>query len=627
MHFIKRIQWGTLLYCAAAVLLPNMFLFDLYNRNRIEISAEIGHLLVFALVLGFISVGVFVFFRSIIRSYEGALLVLVPFWIFFWLFETILSLFTGTMIHEHGDHGEGEALASGVSFPILLMILSSVTLFALLRYWLRNYKGAIVAFCIIVWLLTTITEALSNQNWSQLSRLMLLVVLYGFVILLALIFRRRGIPFHKKDVAFRILSLVICVLFVFNALPLTGGHMGNFELKDGELFRTDFRVDRNLPRPDIYWLMTDGKINLVDFETLFGGSHDQFRIFLEERGFILNENAVYIATNTRYGLPGLHSPTFYDRFLEEIFATFENMPADSRVDVASTAFRNQGLRLNSDIASSSELFNSFLQAGYSTVQIAPNYPHIHARFNYFYRFNSGGRNTVSQRRPFTIAGDEPHGGDVGVSRGMRDLIELLTLDTPLSLISSYEAFEEEEDHSIVWTAIPSHTEAINALNLNLNANVPHERHLLQRLIDSQSIPGSKLTFMAIYFAHINRMYWQERGLSRRNAASRYDLYPSAYADSLQVLMAIIDVILENNPDAVIVIQADHGIHIELAHTSMQNGSLGLTVEDTARLQNSVMSAVRIPPQYGGLDEPLDPRNITRELINRFVGMNFELLPQ
>lgn len=52
-----------------------------------------------------------------------------------------------------------------------------------------------------------------------------------------------------------------------------------------------------------------------------------------------------------------------------------------------------------------------------------------------------------------------------------------------------------------------------------------------------------------------------------------------------------------------------------------------TEEEDIHLHHSVMSAVRISEQYGGLDMPLDPRNITRELVNRFVGENYELLPQ
>jgi hypothetical protein len=39
-----------------------------------------------------------------------------------------------------------------------------------------------------------------------------------------------------------------------------------------------------------------------------------------------------------------------------------------------------------------------------------------------------------------------------------------------------------------------------------------------------------------------------------------------------------------------------------------------------------MSAVRIPPQYGKLSQPLDPLDIARYLVNNFVGKgNYDYL--
>ena len=37
------------------------------------------------------------------------------------------------------------------------------------------------------------------------------------------------------------------------------------------------------------------------------------------------------------------------------------------------------------------------------------------------------------------------------------------------------------------------------------------------------------------------------------------------------------------------------------------------------LNYSTVSAVRIPEKYGSLTEPLDPLDITRYLVNHFVG--------
>jgi hypothetical protein len=52
---------------------------------------------------------------------------------------------------------------------------------------------------------------------------------------------------------------------------------------------------------------------------------------------------------------------------------------------------------------------------------------------------------------------------------------------------------------------------------------------------------------------------------------------------------------------------------------------GGTEEELRLMQNQTISAVRIPEKWGGLEEPLGPLNITRELVNRYVGKNYELL--
>jgi hypothetical protein len=86
-----------------------------------------------------------------------------------------------------------------------------------------------------------------------------------------------------------------------------------------------------------------------------------------------------------------------------------------------------------------------------------------------------------------------------------------------------------------------------------------------------------------------------------------------------------DTLLADNPDAIIIIQGDHGpIHSSAAQNRML--SQGYSVEQVFKQLHSVFSAVRIPEKYSGLDEPLAPLNISRELVNRFVGQNYALLP-
>lgn len=75
----------------------------------------------------------------------------------------------------------------------------------------------------------------------------------------------------------------------------------------------------------------------------------------------------------------------------------------------------------------------------------------------------------------------------------------------------------------------------------------------------------------------------------------------------------------------IVLQADHGLH------GTGEGLIKETFgEDAiaAELWNQVFSAVRVPEQYQNGEERYayeNPLNISRYLVNRFIGRNYEYL--
>jgi hypothetical protein len=106
-----------------------------------------------------------------------------------------------------------------------------------------------------------------------------------------------------------------------------------------------------------------------------------------------------------------------------------------------------------------------------------------------------------------------------------------------------------------------------------------------------------------------------------------DNYPPQHRYTAKIVLAYIAVILERDPDAVIVIEADHGLHHEKNREQLlaKKRTPAFNDEDARIMQNQVMSAVRIPKKWGGLDKPLDPLNISRVLANRYAGRNYPLL--
>jgi len=65
-----------ILYYLVAALLPNIFLFVLYNGNREDTKLVFGHVLILALILMAIGAIGLLLNRLIVRNYEGAMSVL-----------------------------------------------------------------------------------------------------------------------------------------------------------------------------------------------------------------------------------------------------------------------------------------------------------------------------------------------------------------------------------------------------------------------------------------------------------------------------------------------------------------------------------------------------------------------
>jgi len=127
----------------------------------------------------------------------------------------------------------------------------------------------------------------------------------------------------------------------------------------------------------------------------------------------------------------------------------------------------------------------------------------------------------------------------------------------------------------------------------------------------------------LLYTHMNHV-WRHDPYASRGDPTAIHVYPLAFEEAAKRMLYLVDVAIERNPNTVIVLQADHGFH--RYRTQLYLLDQGYNMEQVLELIHSVFSAIRIPPKYGGLDTPIAPLNISRELINRFVGENYTLLP-
>jgi hypothetical protein len=101
-------------------------------------------------------------------------------------------------------------------------------------------------------------------------------------------------------------------------------------------------------------------------------------------------------------------------------------------------------------------------------------------------------------------------------------------------------------------------------------------------------------------------------------------YPSQHYFASSIIISYIDFILKADPEAVIVLQSDHGLHEEESRQQLIS-KYGKSDDDVRLMQNQTISAVRFPEEWESGEKPIEPLNITRILVNRYVGDNYTLL--
>jgi len=449
--------------------------------------------------------------------------------------------------------------------------------------------------------------------------MILFVSLITIVLILSAFLVKIKLQFNKISPVFNMLSIGIIGLSLFaiapsihNAVTLQTARAARSD--DYSFFKMDFYIDSQLSSPNIYWLWLDGLISPRAAEQFFEISQDHIREGLVHRGFVINEDAVLLAGNTAQAAPALFSPGFYDNIYGEIIHGLGHLINTNTTNPLQTTIRHAEIdaRLRAsgvtvrDMLSNLELIKALSLADYTMVNIGMHSDPIMMPFCKTYVVES---NTVITER------GHPPSILRHISSG--DLGELVALTTPISLLFQSQGTTLLSTNP--YEELPLIPEYIGVLPRYM---VQESRRLYLSLIDSLSLSEPRFIYMQLLHAHSTSWRWQDPGSSFN--MERYYLYPLAHMYALEVMFNLIDIILGEDPYAVIILQSDHGIKDGYSQIAMIRS--GFSYEDVLALQNQVFSAVRIPSRYGGLYTPLAPLNISRELVNRYVGPNYPLLP-
>ena len=479
----------------------------------------------------------------------------------------------------------------------------------------KSLQGSALA-CFFLWIMFftiyPLYQSLPFIYHSELNRdTKLIFLLITVLVLTVLVFiighRLKHIKIFKTMAVFEI--VVFLILFAQSV----GAYISKIIFSDSETnYKTSFTISPDSPSPNIYWLFMDGMLGFEAVEYFFDDPQTEFEAQLIERGFIVNREAKFEANHyTKYAIPALMSPFFYDKIVLPLLKTINLSDLNKKL----RAF--QKLENSFDRARvNNELIAALNAKGYQTGIIAESLGHYwHPVTKVFY--------APYGRIEYNISYLE----NSATLEKLNHLNNLMSMTT-VSIIFSGEiqGFIERlyQKRLNIEPVKNRDRDAKGIAGILPYENITWYINALSEIFES---PQPRMTIIEDYKAHFPFVINEDGSSVTRVGKERNNIYnyPPQHCFARKYLVDLIDFILANDPEAVTVIQSDHGLHN--SDSERQIFSSGGTVDEVLLIYNQTMSAVRIPDIWGGLDSPIDPLNITRVLVNRYVGQNYELLEE
>lgn len=377
---------------------------------------------------------------------------------------------------------------------------------------------------------------------------------------------------------------------------------------------TVIKVDEELETPNIYWIHADAMMNFDTMEKYFKYKNKVLPKYLEENNFYYNSKASLVAGHqTQKALPTLFSPNYYDnhlkKYLNELEDTYLGKKDKTSYNISMSELRDKKIN--------NELLLALDKKDYKTISITKfnNYSGINTDIIYDY-YNTTIDNhwhlTKKQElRKMTEKGRK----NINTSYLLNQFREILTY----SIFSPY-----------IDDMVPYDYETVdyNDLDTSKYPEINKTKYwqikaIIKSLDETKDIKENKFVFIDYDLNHTHLLFNADGSILSPDNYSKVSNYPAHYVYAYKLLIEMIEYIKDNDPNGIVIIQSDHGLHT----FPNLNEILNLTKEEHQEIRNSVMNAVYIPEQYRNGDEKYlsNPLNISRYLVNNFVGKNYTYL--
>jgi|GEM_PF-2500051 len=367
-------------------------------------------------------------------------------------------------------------------------------------------------------------------------------------------------------------------------------------------------LDLTTATPDIYWFLCDGMLGFESMEKYFLDSQDTLRQELQTRGFFIGDTARLEAHHfTRIAVPALMSPDFYDDYLERELAN-----PHSTVQHGFDTTRLQQARIDN------ELFKLFSIRGYTTIIMSVDENIFFPTTDYFYYLPYHNTSKAEQNKlPQFVVKSDQLTSDVQVRQNVRNL-GYLTLGNGLETIYDLGSPPRMDRKPVLSQSNLPMDQIFAQGQSQVYASL---FDCLQDSFINIDQDKPRLTLIHSFITHFPYIF-DETG-QFINVDYSPDRYPAQHRLAAKIHLLLIDQILARQPDAVIVMTGDHGLH-GLKEEKILNRFQDSEAVDG--LWNNIFYALRIPSQYRNGEEAFayeEPLNLARFLVNQFVGVQYK----
>gem|GEM_PF-3537254 len=488
----------------------------------------------------------------------------------------------------------GEVLAGLLLIGIVAAAAIVVLLFfkTVLRSWTTG--GAAACAALTLFLTYTNHSIFLTRAFGGRARFVTpFMLLLMFVSCVALFYFIRRIRAEKITIAALNGFSLIFILLAILMMPISATQYANAAGKKIILNELPANPSEG---PNIYYFIFDTMLSLETAQKYFGVDPGDFNQTMEDMGFTIIRNA---------GFEGMRLtvPSFASMFSPDLY--------DSAFSFIMEEFREAAYRPDANFVDTQNLFyqrylNVFIE-GYNNPQF------VRELKNHGY---------VTILRPGNKYSDPPNYYDIFYPRGVldnffNDIFRVFYAATPI------------DDIWRIFTGVRLSSLAIGDIEASRLSYVykPYTEQpaiFAEDVIDIISLDtGPKYALMHIILPHYPFAFEEAGSINLSKESFHIKRYKGQYEYTLRYITGIMRQVLEKDPEAVIVIQGDHGI----TENYLDMSGFDFDKLSHKAIGSDVFLAVYVPGGRG-LEawDNMTALNIPRMIMNEYFGGGFKLLP-